>query len=112
MSDEQFEVEISENIDDRLADLDGVELLAINTGDSSPGGPKLDANVAARRGLLDYVDRGGPVLVLHFSISSLRGIQEWESIVGGRWISGVSMHPEFGLAEIAVYPDRHPIVAY
>ena len=111
LSDNQFEVEISENIEDRLADLNGVDLLVINTGDPSPDVEKPDANDAMRRGLLDYINRGGPLLVLHFSISSLRCIQEWESIVGGRWIPGVSMHPEFGRAEVAVYPDRHPIVA-
>jgi len=111
LSDNHFEVAISEHIDKQLANLNDVDLLVINTGDPSPGGETTDASEAGRRGLLDYINRGGPLLVLHFSISSLRCIPEWEAIVGGRWISGVSMHPEFGLAEVTVYPDRHPIVA-
>lgn len=112
-----FDATISEDVDASLADLDGIDLLVINAGDPSRNVPESDpgsepdAVAAARAGLLTYVGRGGPILAMHTAASSLTDIDEWETILGGRWVEGVAMHPPFGLARIAVSPERHPIVA-
>ena len=104
-------VEVSDHVDDRLEDLSEVDLLVVNAGDPSPDDPAPTPLVGARAGLLSYLGRGGAVLSMHAAASSLPGIPEWESVMGGRWVRGVAMHPAAGLAQVRVYPQRHPIVA-
>lgn len=105
-----FDVETTVEVDEGLATLDDdVDLLVANVGDPSRNGPEPAAASAARTGLLGYLARGGPVLSLH--LSTFPGIPEWESLLGGRWIEGTSMHPPIGLAHVHIYPERHPIVA-
>lgn len=107
-----FDVEVSERVDERLAALSAndtaPDLLVVNVG--NPG--ELDtADAAARAGLLAYLRRGGALLSMHVSSTSFPGIPEWESILGGIWVRGTTMHPDAGLARITTYPKRHPIVA-
>lgn len=105
-----FDVETTTDVDAALAALDeNVDLLVANVGDPSLNGPEPPAASAARSGLLGYLSRGRPVLSLH--LSTFPGIGEWESLLGGRWIQGTSMHPPIGPAHIRVYPERHAIVA-
>jgi hypothetical protein len=103
-----FDVEIA-GPDDRMADLDDARLVVVNIGAPSAGDPERDA--AARRGLLGYLRRGAPLLVMHVSSTSLPTMPEWEDILGGLWVRGTTMHPDYGLSRICVYPQRHPIVA-
>lgn len=106
---EGIAVEISEDIDARMADLSGVDLVVMNFG--NPIEPEPDGATTARTGLLAHIERGGAVLSMHVASTSLPGIPEWESIMGGRWVRGTSMHPAYGRAQIRVHPERHPIVA-
>jgi uncharacterized protein len=52
-----------------------------------------------------------PLLALHVSSTSLGWVPEWESILGGIWVPGTTMHPDLGDASIEVDTDTHPIVA-
>jgi type 1 glutamine amidotransferase len=113
---EGYEVEISEQVDARLAGLSSPtapDLLVLNIGDpalTDPGHPEPEAEKRGRDGLLAYLARGRPLLAMHVSSTSLRGMPEWESILGGIWVRGTTMHPDYSRARIHVHPDRHPIV--
>lgn len=117
---EGIEVEISEGVDARLAALadaeadDVPDLLVVNIGDpalTDPEHPEPEAERRARAGLLAHLAAGRSLLAVHVSSTSLRGVPEWEDILGGVWVRGTTMHPDYSLARIHVYPDRHPIVA-
>ena len=114
-------VEIAEDVDDALAALAGSapDLLVLNIGD--PAGPHPEEAVVdapdhasderSRSGLLAHLTAGRPLLALHVSSTSLGQVPEWESILGGIWVPGTTMHPELGEARIEVDTDAHPIVA-
>lgn len=117
LRDAGIDVDVREEIDESLAalaahpidtDAQDVDLLVVNVG--NPG--ELDpADAASREGLLAHVGGGGAVLSMHVSATSFPGIPEWEAIMGGIWVRGATMHPDAGLSQIKVYPDRHAIVA-
>lgn len=105
-------VEVSEDIEQRLADLSGVEVLVVNAGDPARDGEPASALVpAARSGLLAYRARGGGVVAVHAAASTLPHIDEWADMIGGRWVRGTSMHPDIGDAEIRVVDAAHPVIA-
>jgi type 1 glutamine amidotransferase len=122
-------VAISDDVDARLAALsrdgDDVDLLVLNIGagttpeqravvqsdDEREALPLSDTDAATRAGLLAYLGRGRPLLALHVSSTSFGYMPEWESILGGIWVRGTSMHPPYSLAHIEVATDAHPIVA-
>lgn len=108
LSAEGFDVDIA-GADERMADLGDARLVVVNVG--APSGADPDRDAAGRRGLLRYLNGGGPLLVMHVSSTSLPAVGEWESVIGGIWVRGTTMHPDYGLGRIRVYPDRHPIVA-
>jgi len=95
--------------DERMADLGDARLVVVNIG--APSAPDPERDAAGRQGLLSYLGRGGLLLVMHVSSTSLPAVPEWKSIVGGIWVRGTTMHPDYGLARVHVYPDRHPVVA-
>ena len=104
-------VDLADHVEESLADLTDVDLLVVNAGNPArpDEGPSTTAP-AARRGLLEYRRRGGGVLAMHAAASSLPHIEEWSDIIGGRWVQGVSMHPEIGAADIKIH-DAHPVTA-
>lgn len=106
-------VETSADVEERLADLDGIDLLVLNAGNPTTLGlaDTTELTAAARAGLLGYLERGGPLLSMHISVNSLPGIPEWPDIVGGSWVQGHSMHPPHGHTTVDVHPECHPIVA-
>ncbi|WP_460573480.1 ThuA domain-containing protein [Humibacter soli] len=99
---------------------DGVDLLVVNVGapvirdDSGEiTGPWEDpeADAASRRGLLAYLASGRPLLAFHVSSTSFGYMPEWESILGGLWVRGTTMHPPYSRAEVEVATDAHDVVA-
>lgn len=108
-----LEVEVDENVDERLAALGEVDLLVFNLGRPeqfhSPAGRH--AEIEATAGLAAYRERGGPLLAVHAALQSMAFMTEWEDILGGIWVPEVSMHPPLETAAVRVYPNRHPIVA-
>lgn len=113
---EGLETEIATDIDGQLADLSGCDLLVLNIGAPDGGPPTgptsgmLDIDARSRRGLLAYLAAGKPILAVHATLTSLGFIPEWESIIGGIWVRGTTMHPPFGRASISVASHENPII--
>jgi uncharacterized protein len=116
-----LEVRIAEDVDDALAGLaaSAPDLLILNIGD--PAGPRPE-NVTdeapdharderSRSGLLAHLAGGRPPPAPHMLSTSPGWGPEWESILGGVWVPGTTMHPDLGDASIEVDTDTHPIVA-
>lgn len=121
-------VTVSDDVDAVLASLatsDEVDLLVVNVGagrtpeeravvessDDRPDPSTSETDADSRAGLLAYLERGKPVLALHVSSTSFGYIPEWESVLGGIWVRGASMHPPYSLARIDVATDAHAITA-
>lgn len=66
---------------------------------------------ASQAGLLRYLEHGGGLVVLHASTMLWADWDEWERIVGGRWVPGVSWHPEFSATRVLLRPEPHPVLA-
>jgi type 1 glutamine amidotransferase len=98
-------VEIAEELEERLVDLSGVDVVVVNAA----GGPVTAAHDASISGMRAFLARGGGVLAIHVGASNLIGMPEWERVTGMSWIDGVSMHPKLGLAHVLVHPERHAI---
>ena len=101
------EVEIAEEVADRLVDLGGVDLLVVNAA----SGPPTDDPAAALAGVRAFLARGGGVLAVHVGASTLLDLPEWEAVTGMRWLPGISNHPPVGPSHVRVHPERHPIAA-
>ncbi|MFE4835414.1 ThuA domain-containing protein [Arthrobacter sp. NPDC056691] len=107
-----IEVRVAGDVDDALARLDPADLwpdlLAVNVGlprdgRASPG------TAAAMRGLERWAAAGRALLACHVSATSFVDCPAWEDALGGRWVRGVSMHPEYGAAKILVQRDSGPL---
>ena len=111
-----FEVSIPDEVDAALADLAEAEdaalpsLLAINVGLPRDGAPS-PGTPAAATGLTRWLHSERPLLVSHSSSTSFLDLPAWEEGLGGRWIRGTSMHPEYGPATIDVLPDSGAVTA-
>jgi hypothetical protein len=85
------------------------DLLVVNVGlprDDLPSPGTPDASAGLRHWLAD----GRPMLVSHVSSTSFSDSPEWAEALGGRWIRGTSMHPDYGPAAIHVHPETGPLV--
>lgn len=101
------EVEVSGDVDARMASLptDPPDLLVVNIGDPAlnfPGEPAPSAEARGRGGLLAYLASGRSLLGAHAAITSLRGVPEWPSILGGLWVRGQSFHPDYAPFSVTV----------
>lgn len=74
------------------------DLVVINIGNAGGSTP----TEGAREGLLSSLHSGLPLLVLHSSSTAFPDWDEWERIVGGRWVRGTTFHPPQGIN--TVYP--------
>lgn len=110
-----FDVDIPGDVDAALVDLaradnaDLPALLAVNVGLPRDGRPSPGTSEAAA-GMVRWLDSGRPMLVSHVSSTSFEDLPEWEDGLGGRWIRGTSMHPEYGQASISVRRGSGPVV--
>ena len=86
------------------------DLLVLNVGQPRDGSPAPAPGPPAE-GFTGYLRSGRPLLGVHSSATSFDGFDPWEERLGGRWVHGVSMHPEHGSARVHVLPGRHPVVA-
>lgn len=91
---------ISGDVDARMAALSSElpDLLVLNLGDPAlnfPDDPAPAPEAQGRAGLLDYLAAGRPLLGVHTASTSLRGVPEWKSILGGVWVRGESFHPDY-----------------
>lgn len=99
-------VEVCEQVAERVADLDGWDLVVVNAA----GGPDAGTG-AARDGLRAALDRGLGVLAVHVGACTLLRLPEWEAVTGAAWVAGQSMHPKVAPCRILTYPGRHPVCA-
>src|SRR6185437_13791864 len=98
------EVEVSEFVGERVADLRGWDLVVVNAA----AGPQADTGAAAA-GLRAALSRGVGVLAVHVGACTLLRLPEWEAVTGAAWVSGRSAHPKAGPCRITTYPERHPV---
>jgi type 1 glutamine amidotransferase len=82
------------------------DLLVVDVGNAGPGTP----SEAARAGLRRHLAAGRGLLVLHVSATAFPDWDEWEAVVGGRWVEGTTFHPEKGPFAVRIDPG-HPIAA-
>ena len=100
------QVEISDLVAERAADLRGCDLLVVNAA----AGPEADTR-AARAGLAAALRRGLGVLAIHVGACGLLRWPAWEQVTGAAWVSGRSTHPTAGPGRVITYPARHPVSA-
>ncbi len=105
--------------DDVAAALDGAGLVIVNvSGDLATEPVDSSAIVDA---LLAHTGRGGGVVALHSSALAFGDDPRWAELAGGRWVPGVTMHPQIGhalvqaadgeaaagLTDFVVYDERY-----
>lgn len=109
-----FGVAIPGDVDGALeeltADTDLPDLLVVNVGLPRDGRPS-PGSPAAAAGLVRWLGSGRPLLVSHSSSTSFVDCPEWEGGLGGRWVRGTSMHPDYGPATVRIQPGSGPLVA-
>jgi len=101
------DVEIAEEVEERLVDLRQVDIVIVNAA----AGPVTAVHDSALASMRAFLARGGGVLAIHVGASTFMDMPEWELVTGMRWIQGVSMHPPLGPAHVLVHPERHAIAA-
>ncbi|MCU1582966.1 MAG: ThuA protein [Microbacteriaceae bacterium] len=82
------------------------DLLVINAGNAERASA---TDSAAIVGLADYLAAGLPLLVMHVASTAFPDEPAWEDIVGGRWVRGTTMHPDWAEGRVGVATDAHPI---
>ncbi|WP_457946798.1 ThuA domain-containing protein [Pseudarthrobacter sp. alpha12b] len=116
LRDAGFDVVMSGDVDGALtglahADAAGLpSLLAVNVGlprdgRPSPGTPEASA------GLARWLGSDRPLLVAHSSSTSFVDLAAWEDGMGGRWVRGTSMHPDYGPAAVHLLHGSGPVVS-
>ena len=91
-----------------LLESHAVELAVINAGNGERPWADDSALLAA---LQAYHDAGGPLLVMHVSSTAFPELDGWETLLGGRWVRGTTMHPDWAESHVQVETDSHPVVA-
>lgn len=103
LGDHGVTVETADDVDAALAELRSPaawpDLVVVNVGLPRDGGTS-PGTAEARAGLEALLAAGRPLLVLHSSSTSFIDSEAWEHAIGGRWVRGVSMHPQYGRAHI------------
>jgi uncharacterized protein len=103
------DVAMSEAVEQTLADPGEPDLIVLNIGNPREARPQSRID-AAEQGLDRHLHRGGALLGVHVSATSLTTMSGWSHMLGGHWVRGRTMHPELDLATIVVRPGAHPIV--
>ncbi len=88
-------VEVTESETAALTDLDGVDLVVINSG----GNPQITLAPDPRWqhafvAFGDWLAAGHPVLGVHTASNAFPDWPAWPGLLGGQWVRGRSMHPE------------------
>jgi type 1 glutamine amidotransferase len=91
-----------------LLDGHGIELVVVNAGNAEQPSPD-DAPLLAA--LQAFHDAGRPLLVMHVTATAFPELDGWERLLGGRWVRGATMHPDWAESSVHVETDSHPVVA-
>jgi type 1 glutamine amidotransferase len=101
-------VAVSEAVEESLAEPGDPDLIVVNIGNPRETRPQSRID-AAEQGLDRHLQRGGALLGVHVSATSMTTMSEWSQMLGGHWVRGRTMHPKQDLATVVVRPDAHPI---
>ncbi|MGM7666010.1 ThuA domain-containing protein [Microbacterium sp. A93] len=107
-----LDVKITEEVHSVLANVaPDVDLLVVNFGESPVPGHN-DISVAdVQAGVARFLSKGGAMLVMHAAAASFAENEDWEKLVGARWIPGTTMHPEYGPGTVLIHGGEHALVA-
>lgn len=98
---------------DALADLDGVDLLIVNSGGGDPNDPPTydAAWQPSFDAIAAYAAAGRPILAIHNAAIAFPEWDVWADIIGTGWTRGTSGHPEASLAVFEADPTavEHPV---
>ncbi|WP_277050347.1 ThuA domain-containing protein [Ruania albidiflava] len=94
----------------------GVELLVVNAGGGSTPREVTSTETDRRaEALADWAREqtagGLPTLVTHTGSNTFYDDDQWEQLIGGRWVPGTSWHPPLAPAQVQVTAAVHPITA-
>ncbi len=103
------QVTISDAVEQALADPGEPDLIVVNIGNPREARPQSCID-AAERGLGRHLQRGGALLGVHVSATSMITMSRWSEMLGGHWVRGRTMHPQQDLFTVVVHSDAHPIV--
>ena len=103
------QVTVSDAVEQALADPGAPDLIVVNIGQSRQARPQPRID-AAERGLDRHLQRGGALLGMHVSATSMTTMPQWSQMLGGHWVPGRTMHPAQDLFTVLVRPGAHPIV--
>jgi uncharacterized protein len=102
------DVTVTEAVEQALAEPGEPDLIVINIGNPHEARPRSRIK-AAEQGLECHLRRGGALLGVHVSATSMTTMSGWSNILGGHWVRGRTMHPQQDLFTVLVHPDAHPI---
>lgn len=109
LADLGHQVVVRDAVEESLAEPGEADLIVVNVG--NPQAPRPPARVeAAERGLRRHLHRGGSLLGVHVSATSMTTMPGWSEILGGHWVRGRTRHPEQDEFTVRVRPGAHPIV--
>lgn len=95
-----LDVRVVGTTEDVGAAIAGSDLVVINTSGDLAVAP------AESRAIVDALEThsrgGGGVVALHCASLAFRDDPRWRELLGGRWVPGVTMHPQIGLALVQV----------
>nr|WP_201468534.1 ThuA domain-containing protein [Microbacterium hydrocarbonoxydans] len=103
LTDAGHEVAVVDTVDALSRAISTADLLVVNAG-GGPAPHPLDERLAS---VLDGYR--GPLLALHVAATLLPEHDEWEVALGGRWVRGVSMHPERGSLHLRAASASPPL---
>jgi uncharacterized protein len=103
------DVTVSEAVEDALAEPGEADLIVVNIGNPREARPQSRID-AAERGLDRHLQRGGALLGVHVSATSMTTMTGWSHMLGGHWVRGRTMHPKQDLFSVAVRRGDHPII--
>jgi uncharacterized protein len=103
------QVMVSDAVEQALAEPGEPDLIVVNIG--NPREPRPQSRIeTAERGLNRHLQRGGALLGVHVSATSMTTMCRWSQILGGHWVPGRTMHPKQDLFTVVVHSDAHPMV--
>ena len=103
-------VTVSEAVEHALAEPGEPDLIVVNIG--NPREARSQSRIdAVEQGLDRHLHRGGALLGVHVSATSLTTMAGWSQTLGGHWVRDRTMHPKQDLFTVVVRSGAHPIVA-
>ena len=103
------QVTVSDAVEQALAEPGEPDLIVVNIGNPREARPQSRID-AAERGLNRHLQRGGALLGVHVSATSMTSMSKWSTMLGGHWVRDRTMHPKQDLFNVVVHSDAHPIV--